>query len=154
MIKVLKLEDDININKHWTIGTNKLAINKIRFHKKIKLNWDIQSKLWEFNLPDSDPFVDIFNNKDYDIAMLLEDVLRIYTNQSVTDDSIQLSDIYLQYLRKEESTGKWSNKQIVNNTDNSQEVMIVNTLPNIIIENSVLNELINAINTYDIKFFK
>lgn len=99
MIKVLTRNNDITLNKHWIYNGKKIS-----WKKQINLPWDLQDTIWEFDINSiNNPFVDIFMRIDYNIKILLDEVIRIYSQNK---GDIQLSDLYLQYLRCE---GKYYN---------------------------------------------
>jgi hypothetical protein len=127
MIKILNKEDDLWLHKHWVVNDKKLL-----FDKKLSVNWDLQSHLWIFDLNDvisKNIFTKVFNLIDYDLLMLKDYIINIYNNQIKNNDSMQSSDLFLQYLRTD-NTGKYTNKQL--NYDDDEKVLFIDHMPNCI----------------------
>ena len=98
----------------------------------------------------NNPFVSIFNDKDYDFIRIIDHINNIYHLQKIDNDAFQSSDFYLQYLRKN-INGKWTNKHLIKSTnDDQQEIMLVNVLPYVLQKNTnEINEIIKILQTYD-----
>jgi hypothetical protein len=124
MIKVLNKTDDLNLHKHWIINNK-----KIRFDKKLVINWELQSHLWIFNLNDvisKNTFTKVFNFIDYDLLILKDYIINIYNNQTKNNETVQSCDLFLQYLRSD-STGKYTNKEL--NYDDNEKILFVDYMP-------------------------
>jgi hypothetical protein len=107
MIKVLNGQHDISISKCWVKDGK-----KITYSSSIDIAWELQNYVWEFDLHKmQNPFCFAFLDKEYDLKKLLKCVNEIY---SVRKTGLQLSDLYLQYLRLDDE-GRWSNKLLSDN---------------------------------------
>lgn len=124
MIKILNKEDDLWLHKHWIVNDRQVV-----FDKKLSVNWELQSYLWIFNLNDvisKNIFTKVFNSIDYDLLILKDYIINIYNNQIKNNNSMQSSDLFLQYLRSD-NTGKFTNKQL--NYDENEKVLFVDHMP-------------------------
>jgi hypothetical protein len=124
MIRILNKEDDLWLHKHWVVNDRQVV-----FDKKLSVNWELQSYLWIFNLNDvisKNIFTKVFNSIDYDLLMLKDYIINIYNNQIKNNNSMQSSDLFLQYLRSD-NTGKYTNKQL--NYDENEKVLFVDHMP-------------------------
>lgn len=120
MIKILNNQDDLNLYKHWIINDK-----KITFNKKLTINWDLQKYFWVFDLNfviSKNIFVQVFNSIDYDLLMLKDYIINIYDNQKQDKNSIQSSDLFLQYIRSD-NDGKYTNKQL--NYNNDEKIIFI-----------------------------
>lgn len=125
MLKILDTSSEIvskiTVKKSWHINGKKLILTK-----EMEINPALQSMVYFFTLPIDNPFTVVFSSKDYDLYMVMKHIMSIYNGQEIKD-AVQSSDLHLQYLRKD-IYGKWTNKHIL--LDGSQEVMLVNVIPN------------------------
>lgn len=124
MIKVLDNDDNLQLHKYWIVNDN-----KITFNKKLTINWELQSYLWIFNLNDvvsKNVFTIPFNSIDYDLLMLKDYIIKIYNNQIKDNACMQSSDLFLQYLRSD-NTGKYTNKQL--NYSNDEKILYIDHMP-------------------------
>jgi len=120
MIKILDNDDTLELHKYWIVNDKKIS-----FDKKITVNWELQSYLWVFDLDDvisKNIFTIPFNSIDYDLLMLKDYIINVYNNQIKDNDCIQSSDLFLQYLRTD-NTGKYTNKQL--NYDNDEKILFI-----------------------------
>ncbi len=99
MITILNNSNDCSLSKSFTIG------------KDIDIDISLQSKIYYFNINIYNPFVDIFNNDNYNLLSLLNGLIKIYNGQTIDKNTMQLSDLYLQYLRKD-SNNLYTNKEL------------------------------------------
>lgn len=83
MINVLNKLDDCSISKSFTVGKD-----KYNYYKKIDIDMSLQSKIYYFNINIENPFVDIFNTKDYNLLSLLNNINQIYQKQIIDDDTL------------------------------------------------------------------
>lgn len=124
MIKILDKDDNLNLHKHWIVNDQ-----KILFDKKLYINWELQSHIWIFNLNDvilKNVFVSVFNSINYDLLVLKDYIIDIYNNQIKDNNSMQSSDLFLQYLRSD-NTGKYTNKQL--NYSDNEKILFVDYIP-------------------------
>jgi len=108
MIKVLNKETNLELSKHWIIDNKKII-----FMKKLEINWDLQTHLYIFDLDyviSKNVFTIPFNDINYDLLMLKDYIIGIYNKQNIDDNMMQSSDLFLQYLRSDD-TGKYTNKE-------------------------------------------
>jgi hypothetical protein len=139
---MLKDINKIDVNKNWNV-----CGQKISFSKQMTINKDLQQYVFTFDtfkIASLNPFVSIFNRKQYDLKVVVDHILSIYKKQCVNNNYVQSSDFHLQYLRKD-IFGNWSNKQLV--ISDAQEVMLVDILPSIL--RSDLAPLIKNSTAYD-----
>ncbi|CAK7994994.1 Domain of unknown function (DUF1152)-containing protein [uncultured virus] len=98
MLKVLRKElNNIKLTKNWIRDGKKITYTTV-----IDLDYGLQEQIWEFNIQEvseQNPFTRPFLKSDYSLLLLLETILKIYSNQA--EPGIQLSDLFLQYLRKD-----------------------------------------------------
>lgn len=123
MIKVLNEQDELELNKHWIINQE-----KVMYHKKININWSLQSHLWVFDLKTlmtTNIYTTVFNQPDYDLLMLKNYIVDIYSRQ-ITNNYLKSSDLFLQYLRLDD-TGKYTNKQL--NHSDKEHILYIHELP-------------------------
>ena len=144
MLKVIDGEKLVNINKYVVIGKQRYNINS-----QINIDINLQSRIYYFDIKFSNPYVNIFNSDSYDLMELLKHINSIYSNQCINDNSNQMSDLFLQYLRPDVN-GLYTNKHlIINDSDNIQKVIYVNILPYQLRDNSECLTLIKELTTYD-----
>jgi len=152
------------ISKTFTIGKDKYS-----FTKDILISMSLQNRVHYFDININNPFVKIYNSDDYDLVLVLNKLLDIYSKQSIVNTvdmnkSIQLSDLYLQYLRKD-LYGLYTNRHLVCGDINEninemidQNIMFVNIIPSSLTidkKMSCLNSIISSkeANAYDILFY-
>jgi hypothetical protein len=116
------------ISKTFTIGKN-----KYNFTKFVEINMSLQNKIHYFNINIENPFVDVYNSKTYDLMMVFKNLLNIYNKQIINDESVQMSDFHLQYLRLDKDN-LYTNKHLIYNDENSidkqnQIVIFINLIP-------------------------
>ena len=149
---------DCKILKSFTVGKN-----KYKYNKNIDIDISLQSNIYFFDINIDNPFVDIFNTKDYNLLSLLNNLLQIYKKQIVDDDIVQQSDLYLQYLRKD-SNNLYTNKELTFNDDiifgkeinlstgKNEGILFVDIIPfGINNEKEEILKSINYLETYNIK---
>jgi len=145
MINILDNNENCLISKSFTIGKDKYL-----FTFDIDIDMSLQSKIYYFDININNPFVDIFNMKDYNLLSLLNNLIKIYKKQTINDDTVQLSDLYLQYLRKD-SNNLYTNKEL---TFKDEEIIFVDIIPVNFNDQqkSKITKSINCLKTYNIKF--
>ena len=120
MIKVLKKDDTLQLEKHLVVNEKKISITK-----KISVNWELQTRMWIFDIFyvfSKNIFVIPFNSPNYDLLMLKDYIVNIYNRQKPTKNNImQSSDLFLQFLRLD-NDGNWTNKHL--NYDNRTEKIL------------------------------
>lgn len=147
MLKILTNNDDVKIDKSFTIDKTKFNLSK-----KIDIDFDLQDKIYIFDINIDNPYTEIYNKHDYDLKSLFESVLDIYNLQNIDKNTRQLTDLHLQYLRKDMNS-KFTNKELIlNNNDDLQDVMFINILPYHLSGNPNCIDLISILKTYDERF--
>lgn len=132
MIKILEIITNeglmtIQTNKHWIINKEKVSI---QINTSIDLS--LQSNIYIFDLEIDNPFSDLFNQEPYDLLNIIQSIVSIYKLQDISDETIQSSDFFLQYLRKD-NDGYFTNKHLIYSDDKSeQDIMFVDIYPYII----------------------
>ena len=144
------------ISKSWTIGKNKYTIVI-----KADIDMNLQNKLYYFDINIDNPFVNVFNSNNYDLVLVLDNLLDIYSKQTVNEKTVQSSDMYLQYLRKD-NNGLYTNRHLIFNSDppevnciSDQSIIFVNILPYpIVVGNDKINcfDSIKKLQTYNTLF--
>jgi hypothetical protein len=143
MINILSNNNIVNLSKHWIVGSTKVDINK-----PININYHLQQNIHIMDLPNYNPFINIFNmdNHPYQLTDVVKNITDIYSIQIIDDNSIQSCDLFLQYLRKD-SNGYWTNKEIISLIAKDQEVMIVDIYPYInLIDKKKLQQAMDKLN--------
>jgi hypothetical protein len=142
MISVLN-NTRCKLSKSWNVGGNKFT-----FIRDFEVNMEFQKYIYVFNLIDNNPFVDVFNCDNYDLVKVIKHIVEIYSKQNITVDTVQSSDFFLQFLRKD-ADGAWTNKYFCNN----EQVMLIDIIPTVILNRKdEINENIKLLKTFDILF--
>lgn len=127
MIKILEMTSENNIvnittKKHWVVNKQKVSVN---INTCIDLN--LQSHIYVFDLDINNPFANLFNTEPYNLAHIIKSIVDIYALQNKSDETVQSSDLFLQYLRQD-TNGYFTNKHLIY----GNKVMFVDVYPYII----------------------
>jgi hypothetical protein len=115
----------VNLQKTWRVGSLSL---KSKF--KFPINPNLQSRLYVFDLPIWNPFVNIFQTENFNLKYVIDSVLKIYGSQE--DNLMQSSDLHLQYISKD-SIGDWTNREL----DIPSDVMLIDIFPKCIANHDI-----------------
>lgn len=145
MIRILETTDNNNMvniqtNKHWIINKEKVSVN---LHTQINLN--LQYNIYIFDLQIDNPFANLFNVIPYNLTDVITSIVNIYKLQNISNNTVQSSDLFLQYLRLD-TDGYFTNKHLICN--GNPKVMFVDVYPYIIANKStdiVNNDLYNMV---------
>lgn len=119
MLSILKGEDKIFLNKKWRVDQCIVSVTK-----EIDINWSLQDRIYQFNIPVNNPFVPVFYDEDYTLLKVVDDIVDIYYKQGNVHNTWRSSDLFLQYIMKD-SDGKWTGKEA------STDVMIIDIYPSL-----------------------
>lgn len=129
MIRILETTNNdntitIQTNKHWIINKKKMVVKL-----NMQINLKLQSHIYVFDLQIDNPFANLFNTIPYDLTNIVTSIVNIYKSQYISTNTVQSSDLFLQYLRLD-TDGLFTNKHLIYNKD--QKVMFVDVYPHII----------------------
>lgn len=168
MLKVLNSLSDktlpsCRISKGFTVGRD-----KYNFTKPLDISMSLQDKIHYFDIGTickNNPYVDIFNADNYDLKLLINNILDVYSKQTIDESTNQLFDMQLQFLRQDIDADSYTNRHIVvndidnidntnndnNNNKDKQKVIFVNLIPYPLSTEQKIacNESIKNLKTFD-----